>query len=349
MPLGFPIARFGSGNRLASRSQLCAERLGRRQRGGLSAASVTEGLPQATFAPAVSFLNQRPGATAKRVVLLLMLRLQREATNLRAELTEKIVDASQVLLGAGQAPKRFVLADLEILYPGRLLEQLASFFGSQREGRIHGPLADDDQGARAELSSREQLDEVAQTNAGPIDEVLGLTRAVSPPPDRHLAEVDGQPAIGVVEGHDHLGQAGRLALLASREDHVVRASGPKGPVRLLAEHPAHGVGHVRLAASIGADDGVDAAFEHEAGRFGERLETMKAELPKTAHREWLDGLGAAGRLTRSVPNRRRPRAPGHRFPPRAARSPRRQPAPRLAGGWNPRQPPVDDPPAPPRP
>ena len=57
--LGFPIARFGSGNRLASRSQLCAERLGRRQRGGLSAPSVTEGLPQATFAPAVSFLNQR--------------------------------------------------------------------------------------------------------------------------------------------------------------------------------------------------------------------------------------------------------------------------------------------------
>ena len=47
---------------------------------------------------------------------------------------------------------------------------------------------------------------------------------------------------------------------------------------LLAEHPAHGVRHVRLAAAVRSDDRRDARVEEHLGRIRERLEAVQLEF-----------------------------------------------------------------------
>ena len=49
----------------------------------------------------------------------------------------------------------------------------------------------------------------------------------------------------------------------------------RGARRLLAQHPAHGVGDVALAGAVGSDDGGDAGIEDELGLAGEGLEALK--------------------------------------------------------------------------
>jgi hypothetical protein len=46
---------------------------------------------------------------------------------------------------------------------------------------------------------------------------------------------------------------------------------------LLAQHPAHGVGHVALTAAVGANQDGDAGFEVKARSVGEALEAGDLE------------------------------------------------------------------------
>ena len=171
--------------------------------------------------------------------------------------------------------RSLVASHLEALDAGCLLEQLATFLGAQRERRIDRPLPHDDELVRPELSLAEELDDVAQTRPGTVDQVLALAGPIRAPPDRDLGEVDRQPAVAVVEGQDRLGHAQALALLGAREDDVVRAAGAERSVRLLSEHPADRIGHVALARPVRADHRVHAGLEDETRRIGEGLEAVE--------------------------------------------------------------------------
>ena len=86
--------------------------------------------------PAVRLQHQRPGAGDQRVVLLGMLRLQRQPADLGLELGDQIGDAGQVVARPRQPGQSLVLADSAVLDAGRLFEQLAALFGPQGEGRV---------------------------------------------------------------------------------------------------------------------------------------------------------------------------------------------------------------------
>ena len=73
-----------------------------------------------------------------------------------------------------------------------------------------------------------------------------------------LAVGDRQVAVGVVEEERDLGDVDRPARRRALEDHVLHLAAAEQPGRLLAQHPAHRVGDVRLAAAVGPDDGGDA-------------------------------------------------------------------------------------------
>jgi len=215
--------------------------------------------------------------------VLLVLCLERQPPDLRLELADEVADPGQVVARPREPSERLVLADLQILDPGRLLEQLPAFLGAQGKRRVNGPLPDHDQLVRAEPAGGQQVDHVAQSRPRPVDQVLRLAGPECATPDRDLAEVDRQPAVAVVQGEDRLRHPLRPSPLAAGEDDVVGSPGAERSVRLLAEDPAHGVGHVALAGAVRSNDCGDAALEDEAGGIGKGLESVEAELLQPAH------------------------------------------------------------------
>src|SRR5690606_6789105 len=67
------------------------------------------------------------------------------------------------------------------------------------------------------------------------------------------------------------------------EDHVLHGRAAQGLGGALAEHPGDGVGHVALAAAVGADDGGDPAGELQYGGLDEGLETGDFEAMQFEH------------------------------------------------------------------
>ena len=101
----------------------------------------------------------------------------------------------------------------------------------------------------------------------------------------------------VVEDQFHAGAAGRLAQARAVEDHVLHRLAAQLAGLAFAQHPAHRVHDVGLAAAVGADHADTLAGQLEGGGFGEGLEAGELDLVE-AHGVGLRAA-AAGRDRRS--------------------------------------------------
>ena len=77
--------------------------------------------------------------------------------------------------------------------------------------------------------------------------------------------------VHVAERQRHFGHAHRLASVGAVENHVGHFAAAQSLGRLLAEHPADGIGDVGFAAAVGADDGGDTGLEIQRGFVREGL------------------------------------------------------------------------------
>src|SRR5688500_16284453 len=85
--------------------------------------------------------------------------------------------------------------------------------------------------------------------------------------------------------------------MAATEDNVLGLPGAKCVLPLLTQDPAHGVGHVRLAAPVRPYDPGDPRLEREDGAVEEALETLDFEAGQTGERkEGLTTVQRAGAL-----------------------------------------------------
>ena len=121
--------------------------------------------------------------------------------------------------------------------------------------------------------SAKELVDILEAAAGAVDEVLALPAAVEPARHRHLAEVHGQRAV-VVENQRDLRDVQRTPLRRAREDDVLRARAAQVADVLLAEHPAHGIRDIALAAAVRADNRRDAVVEFNGNLVGKGLESI---------------------------------------------------------------------------
>ena len=218
-----------------------------------------------------------PGREAGR----LLLGLDRQPPDLRAELGDDVLDPREVRLGLDELLLGPSAAALVAADAGDLLEQRPPLLGPERERLVDHPLADEQEGVVGEVGAIEEVDEVAQADALAVEEVLVLARAVQSPAQLDLAEVDRQEGVGVVEDQGDVGHPERGALLGAGEDDVFALARPKGAT-LLTEGPAKGVGEVALARSVRADDGADARSELDGGPLGERLEAVEPQAQEAA-------------------------------------------------------------------
>ena len=125
--------------------------------------------------------------------------------------------------------------------------------------------------------SLQDLEHVDEAAARAVEAVLALAGAVEAAQDRDLAHRHVDGAVAVVDDDLDLGRRARLHAAAAAEDDVAHRLAADGERRLLAHRPQHGVGDVRLARAVRADDDGDARAEVELRAVGEGLEALEGQ------------------------------------------------------------------------
>ena len=209
----------------------------------------------------------------QRVVLARLLRVAGERLELRLDLLHDVLHAQEVGLCVRELLHRLALAVAELRDARRLLEEGAAVLRTAVEDVLHAVLADDAHAVVADARVGKELVDILEAAAGAVDEVLALPAAVEPARHRHLAEVHGQRAV-VVENQRDLRDVQRTPLRRAREDDVLRARAAQVADVLLAEHPAHGIRDIALAAAVRADNRRDAVVEFNGNLVGKGLESI---------------------------------------------------------------------------
>src|SRR6266550_3577009 len=179
--------------------------------------------------------------------------LARQAADLRLHLGDEVLEPGQVGRGFLEAALGAALAIPVQPDPGRLLEQGPALLRLLRQQRIDHLRFHHHARVRAEARAAQQVLHVAQAYGGAIQEVLALAGARQAAAPDHLLVRERQRAVRVVEHERDLRHIHRAPAGRALEDDVLHLPSPQQAGRLLAEHPAHGVRDVRLAAAVGPD------------------------------------------------------------------------------------------------
>ena len=209
----------------------------------------------------------------QRVVLARLLRVAGERLELRLDLLHDVLHAQEVGLRVRELLHRLALAIAELRDARCLLEEGAAVLRTAVEDILHAVLADDAHTVVADTRVGKELVDILEAAAGAVDEVLALPAAVEPARHRYLAEVHGQRAV-VVEDQRDLRDVQGTPLRRARENDILRARAAQVADVLLAEHPAHGIRDIALAAAVRADNRRDAVVEFNGNLVGKGLESI---------------------------------------------------------------------------
>ena len=207
--------------------------------------------------------------------------LRREALELVAQLQPDVLDARQVLARVREAPFGLLAPLLVLRHAGGFFEEDAQLLGLGLDDAGNHPLLDDRVGARAQARAEEQVVDVAAADGNVVDVVRRVAVARQHALDgdfRVLAPLAADAALAVVEMQFDRRAAHRLAFAGAVEDHVLHRLAAQRRCLRLAQHPAHGVDDIRLAAAVGPDDADQLAGRGDGGRVDERLEPGELDL-----------------------------------------------------------------------
>src|SRR5437899_70636 len=215
-------------------------------------------------------------------VALRLATLARQAPDLRLHFADQVVQPRQVGRRLLEAALRALLAVAVQADPRRLLEQRASLFRFLGEQRLDHARFHHDGRVGDEPRPAQQVLHVAQPHRRAVEQVFALAGARQPARDDALLVGERPRAVRVVEHERHLGDVYRPPPCGPLEHHVLHLAAAQQPPRLVAQHPAHRVRDVGLAAAVRPHDGGDARVERQLHRAGERLEPRQLE-PGQSH------------------------------------------------------------------
>ncbi len=205
-------------------------------------------------------------------------RLPAKRPELPSYLAQQVVEPRQVRFGVRQLAQRTFLA-LAVLEDARsLFDERAVAAGIGPQNRVQPPLPDDHVHLLPEPGVAQQLLDVEQTAGRAVDRVFGTPVAEDGAADRHLAVVDVQRVVGVVDRQAHLCAAEWRAGGRSREDHVLHRRAAQVLRALFTHHPGERVDDVRLAGTVRTDDRGDARLESQRRGGCERFEAAQREF-----------------------------------------------------------------------
>ena len=191
------------------------------------------------------------------------------------EFTQDVFHPREVFARVGQAVRGFAAALFVFGNTGGFFEKQAQLFGLAFNDAADGALANDGVGARAQAGAQKHVLHVPAAHGLVVDVVAAGAVAREHALDRNftkLAPLAASAVVGVVKHQLHAGTAGGLAGVGAVEDHVLHGLATQLGRFGLAQHPAHRVHDVGLAATIGPHHAHQLAGEHEVGRLSEGLE-----------------------------------------------------------------------------
>ena len=230
-------------------------------------------LRQLVEPPARQGQRDRELLFVQRGVALGLALLSRQRANLRLYLGEEILEPLQVTRRLLEAPRGGMPAVAIEADAGGLLEQRAPLVGAIGQQQVDHPCFDNDAGVAAEPGAAKQVLNIPETRRSIVEQVVALARPRQAAGDDHFSIRGGKLAVAVVKKERDLGDVHRTSRRGTLKDHVFHLAAAKQARGLLAEHPAHRVGHVRLAATVGTDNRRHTLFKREGHRVRKRLET----------------------------------------------------------------------------
>ena len=203
--------------------------------------------------------------------------LTTQRLELAPDLVEQVGQSGEVAVGGIEFAQRLLFALAMLEDPRRLLDEPASVLGSGVQDGVELALADDDVHLATDAGVAEQLLHVEQSAMLTVDRVVRATVAEHGAADGDFGVLDGEGAVGVVDGQLDLGSAQRRSSGGSGEDDVFHLPAAKALRALFAHHPRQGVDDVGLARTVGSDDAGDPGFELQGGRGREGLEALHGQ------------------------------------------------------------------------
>src|SRR5438445_5305980 len=219
-----------------------------------------------------------------RVVFLVARRhrgLRLELLQLRAKLGADVGDAREIAARVSEAILGLAAALLVLRDAGRLLEEHAQLLGLRLDDARDHPLLDDRVGPRAKAGAEEHVGDVAAPDVHAVDVVARLAVALQDALDgdlRVLRPLSGHAPLSVVEDQLDRGARERRAVHRAVEDDVLHRVAAQRRGARLAEHPAHGVDDVGLAAAVRPDDADQLPRHVYRGGIDEGLEAGELYL-----------------------------------------------------------------------
>ena len=191
-----------------------------------------------------------------REILLGFLRVPRERTDALFEHADDVAQTVHIDLGRCELAFAFLFVQAVLRDARGFLEDVATILALARDDLGDPPLPDDGVALASDTGVQKQLGDIAQTAGLFIDHILALPRAVIPSCDGDLVvgEIDAVVLVRIVKRDRNLGKPHRAPHVGTAENDVLHLGPAKRFARDLAEHPAHRVGQIGLAASVRTDD-----------------------------------------------------------------------------------------------
>ena len=204
-------------------------------------------------------------------------RLAAETADLPAHLADHVGDARHVLVRQRELLQRLTPLRLVLRDAGRLFEDRAPLLGLRRQDLVDLALRHDRVAGPANAGVHEKLLDVLQSARLAVERVLALPVAVHATHDLDLVKFAAELLLAIGQEQRNLAQLRRLPGVGPLEDDVLHLAAAQRLGALFAQHPADGIGNVRLAASVRAHDRGDPRFEPESGRVREAFKAMELE------------------------------------------------------------------------
>ena len=207
-------------------------------------------------------------------IFFCLFRLHFQRFQLQFQFRNLVPDAKEVVLGGCQLPLRLLLAVAVLGDTGGFLENFPAVAAFQGENFVDAALTDVGVALLAKARVHEQLVNVPEPGGLLIDIVFAVAGAVIPAGNHDLVGIVGQRPVGVVQCQRGLGKAHGTALLGAAENHVLHLGAPQGLGALLPQYPEDGIGDIRFAGAVGADNGGDVVAKADQRLIREGLEAL---------------------------------------------------------------------------
>ena len=211
-----------------------------------------------------------------------------EALHLQTQFEADVFHARQVLTRIGQPILGFLPPFLVAGHTGRLFEKDTQFVWPGLDDPRDRPLADDRIRPWPETGAEKQVSHVLASNVQVVDVILGLTTARQQALDgqlRILRPLSAEATERVIEDEFDGCPRHRLATAGTVEDHILHRLATQLRGFRFAEYPAHGIHHVRLAATIRTDHTDELTGQGDRRRVDEGFEAGKFQFGQAHERE----------------------------------------------------------------